>query len=106
LVIPEDDTIPLDVSVEDAFKLLISGGAVEPGGKIPHFLFGRKQRNARMEKVLAQSGQAETSGPGSGQSGDQSENVEKMSGQSQGNSKQPSASRHTGASSEGEADLP
>jgi uncharacterized membrane protein len=45
LVIPEEDTIPLDLGVEDAFKLLISGGVVEPGGKVPPFFLGKKQRN-------------------------------------------------------------
>ena len=47
LVVPEEDTVPLNISVEDAFKLLISGGVVEPGGKVPQFFFGRKQRNFR-----------------------------------------------------------
>jgi len=106
LVIPEEDTIPLDISVEDAFKLLISGGVVEPGGNIPQFLFGRKQRNARMQQMLAQSGQLETSAAGSGQCGDQSEDAEKMSRQSADKSIQPAGNRRTGASSEGETDLP
>ncbi|MEJ2430550.1 MAG: DUF502 domain-containing protein [Deltaproteobacteria bacterium] len=66
LVIPEEDTIPLDISVEDAFKLLISGGVVEPGGKIPQSLFGRKQRNVKMEQMPAPSGQFETSAEYSG----------------------------------------
>ena len=83
LVIPEEDTIPLSISVEDAFKLLISGGVVEPGGKVPQFLFGRKQRNARVEQVLAQSGQLETSAAESGQSDDQSKEAEKISRQSE-----------------------
>jgi uncharacterized membrane protein len=106
LVIPEEDTIPLDISVEDAFKLLISGGVVEPGGKIPQFLFGRKQRNARMQQMLAQGGQLETSAAASGQSGVQSEDAEKMSRQSEDKSIQPAGKRRTEASSEGEADLP
>lgn len=47
LVLPEEDTIPLQMSVEDAFKLLISGGVVEPGEKnVPQFRFGRRLRNA------------------------------------------------------------
>jgi hypothetical protein len=106
LVIPEEDTIPLDISVEDAFKLLISGGVVEPGGKIPQFLFGRKQRNARMQQVLAQGGQLETSAAGSGQCGDQPEDAEKMSRPSADNSIQPAGIKSAGASSEGETDLP
>jgi uncharacterized membrane protein len=46
LVLPEEDTIPLSMSVEEAFKLLISGGVVEPGGSVPQFSFGKRQRNA------------------------------------------------------------
>jgi uncharacterized membrane protein len=106
LVIPEEDTISLDISVEDAFKLLISGGVVEPGGKIPQFLFGRKQRNARMEQMLAQSGQLETSPAGSGQSGDQPEETEEVSRQSEDKSVQPAGNRRTRASSERKTDLP
>lgn len=30
LIIPEEDVIPLDMSVEDSFKLLISGGIINP----------------------------------------------------------------------------
>lgn len=30
LMVPEEDLIPLDISVEDAFKLLISGGIISP----------------------------------------------------------------------------
>jgi len=30
LVVPEEDVIPLDMSVEDSFKLLISGGIINP----------------------------------------------------------------------------
>ena len=106
LVIPEEDTIPLDISVEDAFKLLISGGVVEPGGKIPPFLFGRKQRNARMQQMLAQKGQLETPGADSGQSGDQSEDAEKMREQSEDKSLEPAGNRRPGTGSAGETDLP
>ena len=39
IVVPEKDTIPLSMTVEDAFKLIISGGMVAPpsprGGPIP-----------------------------------------------------------------------
>jgi len=55
LVIAEEETIPLNISVEDAFKLLISGGVVEPGGQIPQFPFGRKNRQAKNAERLAQS---------------------------------------------------
>lgn len=30
LIVPEEDVIPLDMSVEDAFKVLISGGIINP----------------------------------------------------------------------------
>jgi uncharacterized membrane protein len=30
LILPEEDVIPLDMSVEDAFKVLISGGIINP----------------------------------------------------------------------------
>jgi uncharacterized membrane protein len=53
LVIAEKETIPLNINVEDAFKLLISGGVVEPGGKIPQLPFGRKHRQARSAERLA-----------------------------------------------------
>ncbi|MGM0382325.1 MAG: DUF502 domain-containing protein [Thermodesulfobacteriota bacterium] len=35
ILIPEDDLIILDMSVEDAFKLIISGGMLSPHEKIP-----------------------------------------------------------------------
>lgn len=31
LMVPKDDSFPLNISVEDAFKLIISGGIVSPG---------------------------------------------------------------------------
>ncbi|MBZ0274472.1 DUF502 domain-containing protein [bacterium] len=34
LVITEDQTVPLDISIEDAFKIIISGGVVLPGFKV------------------------------------------------------------------------
>jgi len=105
LVVPEEDTIPLDISVEDAFKLLISGGVVEPGGKVPQFAFGRSKRNARMQQMLAQSGQLETSVADSGQSGDQLDDAEKMSRQSEDKSVRPADNRRTRASTEGDRDL-
>ena len=104
LVIPEEDTISLNISVEDAFKLLISGGVVEPGGKAPQFLFSRKQRNARVEQVVAQSGQLETTAADSGQSDDQSKKAEQVSRQSEDESIHPPDNRKTGAGSAGEKD--
>lgn len=34
-IIPKKDAIDLDISIEDAFKVLISGGIVSPGGDAP-----------------------------------------------------------------------
>jgi uncharacterized membrane protein len=77
LVLPEEDTIPLSMSVEEAFKLLISAGVVEPGGNVPHFSFGKRQRDARDAERGVQVAQqevdattSESSPPsGAGQSG-------------------------------------
>ncbi len=33
LLVPEEDVIPLEMTVEDAFKLLMSGGILSPEGK-------------------------------------------------------------------------
>ena len=59
LVLPEEDTIPLSMSVEEAFKLLISGGVVEPGGNASQFPFGKRQRNARNAESARQAAQLE-----------------------------------------------
>jgi uncharacterized membrane protein len=59
LVLPEEDTIPLSMSVEEAFKLLISGGVVEPGEGASQFPFGKKQRNARNAENARQAAQLE-----------------------------------------------
>ena len=74
LVIPEKDTIPLDISVEDAFKLLISGGVVEPGSQSPQFPFGKRVRDARNAELLLekeqQREQGQTASTSSGQAED------------------------------------
>ncbi len=73
LVLPEEDTIPLSMSVEEAFKLLISGGVVEPGESASKFPFGKRQRNARNAESARQVAQLEgdatssTHSTGSGQ---------------------------------------
>lgn len=36
LMVPEDAVIPMDMGVEDAFKLLVSGGIISPEKKIIH----------------------------------------------------------------------
>jgi uncharacterized membrane protein len=37
IIIPEDETIPLDWSVDEAFRVIISAGVIMPGqeGKVP-----------------------------------------------------------------------
>ena len=45
LVVAEEETIPLSINVDDAFKLLISGGVVEPGQGASPFRFGKRPRN-------------------------------------------------------------
>ncbi len=54
---PEEDTIPLSISVEDAFKLLISGGVVEPGEKQSQFSFRRRVRNAGQQERITLPGE-------------------------------------------------
>jgi uncharacterized membrane protein len=54
LVIPEEETVPLKMSVEEAFKLLISGGVVEPeAGGSRQFRFNRRQKNQRTSASAA-----------------------------------------------------
>jgi uncharacterized membrane protein len=48
LMVPEEETIPLDMSVEDAFKLLISVGLAVPGNQQPSMPFGRKLADGRL----------------------------------------------------------
>ena len=67
LLVPEEDTVPLSMNVEDAFKLLISGGVVEPGSGQPQFPFGKRARNARNAKriaISAKTGDEANSQPG------------------------------------------
>jgi uncharacterized membrane protein len=106
LVVPEEDTISLDIGVEDAFKLLISGGVVEPGGKVSQFPFGRKQRNARMKEMLGQSGQPGISPAGSGESADQSEEIEKVISQAEDKSPGVTGTERARAGNGEEEDLP
>jgi hypothetical protein len=56
-MVPEEETIPLDMSVEDAFKLLISVGLAVPGKQQPGMLFGRRSADGRL---------AQATGPGAG----------------------------------------
>jgi uncharacterized membrane protein len=65
LVLPEKETIPLAMSVEEAFKLLISGGVVEPEKNVPQFPFGRRQRNARNAELARQISELEAKAPAS-----------------------------------------
>jgi len=31
--VPEKDAVPLDISIDDAFRLIMSGGVIVPGAK-------------------------------------------------------------------------
>ena len=83
LVLPEEDTIPLTMSVEEAFKLLISGGVVEPGSDVPQFRFGKMQANTGNAKSAEQNEQPETDetssthSTGSGQAGEPEKSSDK-----------------------------
>ncbi|MGK7901008.1 MAG: DUF502 domain-containing protein [Hormoscilla sp.] len=43
-IVPEDETISLSISIEDAFKVLISGGIVSPDSSVPLPELGKKER--------------------------------------------------------------
>ena len=47
LMVPEKETVALSMSVEDAFKLLISAGIAAPGNHHPHLPFGEGLANGR-----------------------------------------------------------
>ncbi|UCG14678.1 MAG: DUF502 domain-containing protein [Deltaproteobacteria bacterium] len=64
LMVPEQEAIPLSISVEEAFKLLISGGAVELGVNLPQFPFGRRVREARTSGTDVSAQQPSTSSGG------------------------------------------
>ena len=53
LIVPEEDIIPLDMSVEDAFKVLISGGILNPEDKagLPRGNGPRTKEPASKEEV-------------------------------------------------------
>lgn len=46
-LIPEDETIELSISIEDAFKVLISGGLVSPDSSVPLPEIGKKERKLK-----------------------------------------------------------
>jgi uncharacterized membrane protein len=97
LVLPEEDTIPLSMSVEEAFKLLISGGVVEPGGSAPQFPFGKKQRNARNAESARQAAQLEGDATSSTHSTHSTGSGQASSGQaSSGQAREPGKSADEG----------
>ncbi len=55
LIVPEDEAIPLSISVEDAFKLLISGGVVAPGSKKYFFPFSKRVKSEQSARGVAHS---------------------------------------------------
>lgn len=83
LVVPEEETVPLEISVEDAFKLLISGGVVEPGGKVPQFFLGRRQRSLRKGEDLLKGFELQVPSTGSGQGDEPSGDPGQTTGQTQ-----------------------
>jgi uncharacterized membrane protein len=50
LMIPEDETVPLDMPVQDAIKLVISGGIINPGES------QRKQKPAPIAQIMNNAG--------------------------------------------------
>lgn len=45
-IVPEDEVVDLSMSIEDAFKVIISGGIVSPNTSVPISLVTPKQRKA------------------------------------------------------------
>jgi uncharacterized membrane protein len=56
LMVPEKETIPLSMSVEDAFKLLISVGIAAPGNHAPQFRFGKGAGGGRLPRPVRREG--------------------------------------------------
>ena len=55
-IVPESEAIDLEISIEDAFKVLISGGIVSPGTTPPSVPLGF----SRSEKVATSASELET----------------------------------------------
>jgi len=47
VMVPEDEVIPLDMNVEDSFKLLISGGIIAPDESLPN----NNKKNCKRRKI-------------------------------------------------------
>jgi uncharacterized membrane protein len=56
LMVPEKETIPLSMSVEDAFKLLISVGMAAPGDQSPHFQSWKWAASGRLPQPVRREG--------------------------------------------------
>jgi uncharacterized membrane protein len=56
LMVPEKETIPLSMSVEDAFKLLISVGIAVPGNHSSQFQFWKGAANGRLPQPMQPEG--------------------------------------------------
>lgn len=61
LMVPEKETVPLSMSVEDAFKLLISVGIAAPENHRPYFQFGKGAAEGRLPELVR--GEGNESGP-------------------------------------------
>jgi uncharacterized membrane protein len=56
LMVPEKETIPLGMSVEDAFKLLISAGIAAPGNHYPHLQSGKGPAHGQLGQPARREG--------------------------------------------------
>jgi uncharacterized membrane protein len=61
LMVPEKETVALSMSVEDAFKLLISAGIAAPGNNHPHLPFGQGPANGQFPQPVQREGEGSRS---------------------------------------------
>ena len=61
LMVPEKETVALSMSVEDAFKLLISAGIAAPGNNHPHLPFGQRPANGQYPQPVQREGEGSRS---------------------------------------------
>ena len=57
LMVPEKETVALSMSVEDAFKLLISAGIAAPGNHHLHLPFGERLANGKLPQPVRREGE-------------------------------------------------
>jgi uncharacterized membrane protein len=49
LIVPRDEVIELDIKIDDAFKMIISGGAIIPGESLERFKEEKEYSNDKSE---------------------------------------------------------